>query len=99
MKDLGWIGIWLLVIAAIAIVFEGVLAGLWSVRLARRSTALAERLMSERVQLQADVERLQAAVAETQVFWQPYGRILRWLRHPLAIALLQSYVRRRAAAR
>jgi hypothetical protein len=99
MKDLGWIGVWLLVIGAVAIVVEGVLAGLWSVRLANRSRRLAARLTSEQVQLRADVERWRAAIAETQLLWQPYRRILRWLRHPLAIALLQSYARRRAAAR
>jgi hypothetical protein len=99
MKDLSWIGVWLLVIGAVAIVVEGVLAGLWSVRLANRSRRLAARLTSEQVQLRADVERWRAAIAETQLLWQPYRRILRWLRHPLAIALLQSYARRRAAAR
>jgi hypothetical protein len=99
MKDLSWIGVWLLVIGAVAIVVEGVLAGLWSVRLANRSRILAARLTSEQVQLRADVERWRAAIAETQLLWQPYRRILRWLRHPLAIALLQSYARRRAAAR
>lgn len=97
--DLASIGVWLLVIAAAAIVVEGMLAALWSVRLARRTRALSERVMTERAQLQADVERLRAAIAETQVLWQPYRRLLRWLRHPIAIALIQSYVRRRAAAR
>jgi hypothetical protein len=42
---------------------------------------------------------LRLAVAEMEVLWQPYGRTLRWLRHPIAIALLQSYMRRRGAAR
>ncbi len=95
--DLSWIGIWLLVIAAIAIVFEGVLAGLWSVRLANRSRALAERLRSEQAQLRAGVERLRAASDEARILWLPYRRILRWVRHPLAIAILQSYARRAAA--
>jgi hypothetical protein len=39
--------------------------------------------------------RLRAAVEETKVLWRPYGRILRWARHPLAIALMESYARRR----
>lgn len=97
MIDLGWIGIWLLVIGAISIVFEGVLAGLWSFRLAKRSRALAERLRSEQAQLRAGVERLRAATDEAEVLWRPYRRILRWVRHPLAIAILQSYARRAAA--
>jgi hypothetical protein len=99
MKDLSWIGVWLLIIGVVAIVLEGALAGLWSLRLAKRSRALSARLTAEQAQLRANVERLRAALAETQALWQPYRRILRLLRHPLAIALMQSFLRRRAAAR
>jgi len=28
------------------------------------------------------------------VLWQPYGRLVRWVQHPLAIAVIQSFVRR-----
>ncbi len=99
MSNLDRIGVWLLVAGVGAIVVEGALAGLWSVRLVKRSRSLSERLTSEQAQLQADLERLRAALAETQVLWRPYRRALRWLRHPIAIALLQSYARRRAAGR
>ena len=99
MTQVASIGIWLLVVGVVAIVLEGTLAGLWSLRLARRARALSARLASERAQVRSDVERLQAALSETQVLWQPYRRLLRWLRHPLTIALMQSFVRRRAAAR
>src|SRR5438552_1508581 len=95
--DLAWIGIWLLVVAAIVIVAETVLAGIWSARIARHSQDLSARLAAEQSRLHADVERLREALAETAVLWQPYGRLLRWLSHPLAIALMQSYARRRAA--
>jgi hypothetical protein len=98
-SNLDRIGVWLLVVGVGAIVVEGALAGLWSVRLVKRSRSLSERLTSEQAQLQADLERLRAALAETQVLWRPYRRALRWLRHPIAIALLQSYARRRAAGR
>ena len=99
MSNLDRVGVWLLVAGVGAIVVEGALAGLWSVRLVKRSRSLSERLTSEQAQLQADLERLRAALAETQVLWRPYRRALRWLRHPIAIALLQSYARRRAAGR
>jgi len=98
-SELGWIGIWLLVIGVAAALGELALVGVWGARLARRSRVLNERLLAQRAQLRADVERLQASIAETGVLWQPYGRLLGWLRHPIAIALLQSYARRRAAAR
>ena len=97
--SLGWIGIWLLVIGAVAVVAELALMGLWTARLARKSRRLSEQLAAEQTRLQADVEGLQAAIAETQALWQPYRRLLRWLRHPIAIALIQSYARRRMAPR
>lgn len=93
------IGVWLLVAGAVAIVVEGVLAALWGVSLARRSAALSARIETERLLIEADLARLRAALEETQRLWRPYRRILRWVRHPLVIALLESYARRRAAAR
>ena len=97
--DLGWIGIWLLVIGAAAFVVEVVLLSVWTTRLAIRSRVLSERLMAQQAELRADVERLEGSIAEMRVLWQPYRRLMRWLRHPIAIALFQSYARRRAAAR
>ena len=93
--DLGWAGIWLLIAGGAAIVVEGALAAWWSVRITRRAQALNERLRGEQAHLQTDVERLRVSVAESAVLWQPYRRWLRWLRHPLAIAVLQSYARRK----
>jgi len=97
--ELGWVGVWLLVLGVAAVLGELALMGVWTARLARRSRAWRRRLADQQSQLRADVERLQASIAETGVLWQPYRRLLRWLRHPIAIALLQSYARRRAAAR
>lgn len=98
--DADLVGIWLLIASVVAIVLEGVLAAVWSVRISRKAQALSERLAEERGRLQSDVERLRLALAEMQALWQPYGRLLRWLRHPITIALIQSLARRaRAAAR
>lgn len=99
LANIGWIGVWLLVVSALVMVIELAVMGVWTARLARRSRELSERVVAEQSRLRADVERLQAAIAETQVLWQPYRRLLRWLRHPIAIALLQSYMRRRAPVR
>jgi hypothetical protein len=98
-STLGWIGVWLLVAAALAIVIEGVLAAVWGVGMARRTRVLSERLEKERGLIEADLERLRAALDETTRLWKPYRRALRLLRHPLMIALLESFARRRAAAR
>ena len=93
------IGVWLLVGSVVAIVLEGVVAAVWGTALARHSVALAERVQSERTLIEADLERLRAAIEETRRLWRPYRSVLRWVRHPLAIALLESYARRRAGAR
>ena len=93
------IGVWLLVVSVVAMVVEGVVAAVWAVSLAKRSVALSERLDSERTLIEADLERLRAAIEEAKRLWLPYRRILRWVRHPLAIALLESYARRRVRAR
>jgi hypothetical protein len=99
LSTLGWIGVWLLVAAALAIVIEGVLAVLWGVGMARRTRVLSVRLETERGLIEADLQRLRAAMDETRRLWKPYRRALRLLRHPLMIALLESFARRRAAAR
>ena len=90
---------WLLVIGAVAIVLEGAVAALLSVRIAKRARLLNAKLQGEQAEIQSGVARLLGALAETQVLWRPYERLLRWLRHPLTIALMQSYARRRASAR
>lgn len=94
MRDPGSIGIWLLVVSVVAIVFEMALAAAWSLKVARHTRALSERLATERTELQADLARLKVALEETKVLWRPYSRVLRWARHPLAIALMESYARR-----
>lgn len=93
------IGVWLLVVSAVAIVVEGALAAVWSASLVKRSRALSEGIETQRALIEADLERLRAAVEEARRLWRPYERILRWVRHPLAIALLESLARRRAGAR
>jgi hypothetical protein len=97
--DPQWIGIWLLVASLVLILFEGALAAIWSVRLSWKARAISELMASQRVVLNADVERLRASIAETHELWQPYRRLLRLLRHPLTIALMQSLARRGVAAR
>jgi len=95
--SLGWVGVWMLVAGLVAIVAEGAVAVVWGRRVSMRARQLSLRINSERAQLTADVARLQRALDETKLLWQPYRRALRWLSHPLAVALAQSFVRRLAA--
>lgn len=76
---------------------EGVLVAVWGLAVARRTRTLAELVETEQGLIEADIKRLRSALEETQRLWKPYRRALRWLRHPLTIALLRSYARRRVA--
>lgn len=97
MTPLGWFGVWLLAGSGAVILLEVVLVAIWGLRLGRRARALTVMLEVERGLIQGDVARLRAALEETRTLWRPYARVLRWLRHPLVVALIGSYRRRWAA--
>ncbi len=90
------VGPWLLVFGVAVIVVEGTISAVWSVKLARQGRALAAMLERERGLVQGDVARLRDTLEETRRLWEPWGRALRWLRHPLVAALLASFWRRAA---
>jgi hypothetical protein len=92
---LGWVGVGLLVVAGLAIVVEAAVAALWGAAVARRALTLSERLQTERGLIESDLEKLRLALEETKRLWRPYRLVLRWLQHPLVIALIGSYRRRR----
>ena len=71
--------------------------GAWLVVIAFGAILIEGRLAAEQAQMQAESARLKAELADMEVLWQPYRRLLRLLRHPIALAVLQSYARRRAA--
>jgi hypothetical protein len=91
---LGTIGVWLLVAGLVAIILELVLMTVWGLAVARRTLVLTKMVETEQAEIQADLERLKQAIEEMKRLWQPYRRILRWVRHPLVLALLGSYRRR-----
>ena len=99
MTTIGWVGVWLLVGSFVLMLAEGVLVAVWGLAVARRTRTLAELAQNEQGLIEADVTKLRTALAETQRLWRPYQRVLRWLRHPIVIALLQSYARRRVRVR
>lgn len=91
-----------LAVAAVSggfILLELALFGVLLWRLRQRVSRLSE-LLQEELQLTAlDLDRLELALAETHALLRPYRRLWRWLRHPLVVALLASYRRRRSLAR
>lgn len=95
----GWIGMGLVIASVLAIVIEGVLAAVWSMRVAKVAQLLSERMKSEQLEIEADLAKLRAALGEMDRLWQPYRRALRWLNHPLVIALIGSYRARRMGVR
>ncbi len=97
LATLGTIGIWLLVAAGLVLIVELVLVAVWGAAMSRRMLALNESMLSQRAEIQADLERLRRAIEETKTLWRPYMRILRTLNHPLLLAVFASVRRRRAA--
>jgi hypothetical protein len=92
---LGWVGVGLLIAGGLAIVVESVVAAWWGTAVAMRALTLSQRLETERRLVEADLQKLRLALEETQRLWRPYRVVLRWVQHPLVIALLGSYSRRR----
>jgi uncharacterized protein involved in cysteine biosynthesis len=93
---LGTIGIWLLVVGVVAIILELALMSIWGLAVVQRTSVLAEIVETEQAGMQADLELLKQTINEMKRLWRPYQRILRWVRHPLVLALLGSYRRRLA---
>ena len=97
MTDAGWLGVWLLAFSAAAIVVEGIVAAAWTMRLVRHAKLASARIEEAQGLIEGDLARLRTVVAETQQLWRPYARALRFLNHPLVIALFGSYRARWAA--
>ena len=94
MSTLGWLGVFLLAAGTLASVIELALMAAGANAVGKRAKVLADRLAVERQLIDSDLERLRAAIEETERLWRPYRRILGWLSHPLTIGVWQSYRRR-----
>jgi hypothetical protein len=96
MTAVGWIGVWLLAVGLLAIAIELALMLPRALRLQRKAAAL--RSLLERSSADRDLElgRLQELMAEIEYKLRPYRRVRRVALHPLTVALLASYRRRRS---
>lgn len=97
MTAVGWIGIWLLVGGLALIVLELALIAPRLVRLRRSAARMHTVLASAEGARSFELERLRLLNDELERLLRPYRRLRRWLLHPLTVALLASYRRRRAA--
>ena len=91
------VGTWLLIGALALVVVEVLLIVPMAVRLRRRLTVLRDLTAGSTAEIRAQLVTLQAGRAELTGRLRPYRRLWRILNHPLAVALLASYQRRRAS--
>jgi hypothetical protein len=91
---LGWAGVALLVAGGLAIAIEAAVAAWWGRAIAMRALTLSKSLETEQRLVESDLQTLRLALDETRRLWRPYRKALRWMQHPLVIALLGSYRRR-----
>ena len=89
-----------LLAAGAALVAVGLVAVLPAVlRVRRRALALEAAVAEARGEILAGLALLAERRAETEVLLAPWRRLLRWARHPLVVATVQWYGRRRRARR
>jgi hypothetical protein len=96
MTAVGWIGIWLLVGGLALIALELALIAPRLVRLRRRALRLQRVLASGQFARSQELQRLRLLNSELERLLRPYRRVRRWALHPLTVALVESYRRRRS---
>ncbi len=69
-----------------------------AVRAARRARALRTSLDSARLEVRTALALLRTRRAETDELLAPWRRLLRWARHPLVLATVDWYLRRRRSS-
>jgi hypothetical protein len=84
------------VIGLVAILIELVLIVPRALRLNLQAAVLVDSIEETRVAIEASLAELRTAGRETHILWRPYRRVVRWLSHPLTIAVFESYRRRRS---
>jgi hypothetical protein len=64
-------------------------------RVRRRALALSMQVLAARAEAVEGLERLERRREETEQYMRPIRRLRRWIRHPLSVATMQSYRRKR----
>jgi hypothetical protein len=85
-------------VGGLVIVVELLIAVPLVIRLRRRIAQLSGLVALDAGVAESELLRLQLALADSRRLLLPYRRLLKYLRHPLVIALLASLRRRRARA-
>jgi len=96
---LAWSGIGMLVLAVVIILIGGALSiprALRVRRVMRETTAL---VLTYRLVIGISTLELRLAALERNELLRPYRRLRRWVTHPLTLAVLESWRRRRKRVR
>jgi hypothetical protein len=64
-------------------------------RVRRRALALSVQLQAARAEALQGLDQLEERREETDQYMRPIRRLRRWIRHPLSVATMQSYRRKR----
>jgi hypothetical protein len=96
MTAVGWMGVWLLVAAVALIVVEVAVLAPRFLRLQRKALALRAALEREDGMRNLELQRLRFVLGEIDLKLRPFRRVRRVALHPLTVAVLASYRRRRA---
>lgn len=94
------IGLGLIVLSAVGVVGSAVVVLLPPALRLRRTSRTTQELIEEyRQTMTAELWELRESQVERAALLRPVRRVRRVLTHPLAVALMESYSRRRAASR
>jgi hypothetical protein len=96
MTAVGWMGIWLLAAGVGLIVVEVAVLAPRLLRLQRKALALRMAIEREGGMRNLELQRLRLVMGEIDTKLRPFRRVRRVALHPLTVALLASYQRRRA---
>ena len=98
MTVLAWIGVGLLVLAVVLVVVTALtlLPVAWRAR--RTAAETRELVLTYQLLTGISAVELQLAALERHELLRPWRRARRWLLHPLTIAVLESWARRRKRA-
>ena len=98
MTVLAWIGVALLVLAALLVVIAALALVPAGLRTRRAAAETRELLMAYRLVSGISAFELELAALERHELLRPWRRARRWLLHPLTIAVIESWARRRKRA-
>ena len=89
-----------MLVLALVLILAGMLVTLPRLlRVRRRALALSVRVKAAQAEALEALDRLEERRDETEEILRPVRRLRRWVRHPLSVATVQSFRRKRRRGR